>query len=505
MTGDYSKDMYRQMCELFEQVEALKATVAEMNRGHKEEMAEIKQQHKEEMASMEKRHSEELAERDARIEELERQNGVLLEEVTRLKSDRNNNSGNSSNPPSSDQKGTKKANEYNGRKKTGKKKGAQHGHKGITLTKETVEKLLSSGQCRHVVREIGDSSSGRYTTKYEIDILTETQITEYRIYEGAERCRLPDSEVFYGPRVKALTVELYGIGVVSFKRIQEIIWSITNKAVMIAAGTLYGFCCKFSKMGQDLLKQIEERILDGTVAYTDATVVTIDGVQGYIRNVSNEYAARYYAMERKNLETLNRIDILARFAGILVHDHETAIYHFGVGHAECNTHLLRYLLKNTEDAGNSWSGKLSELLLEMKRDRDKAILEGRASFSTEKVENYHRRYGEILSEGFVENRSTSPKWAKREEASLLNRLSKYMKNHLLFLENFEVAFTNNLSERDLRKCKNRQKVSGGFRNMDGCRMFADILSIIETAKRQQLNPYNVIRDIFQGSHVAFQF
>ncbi len=490
MAGDYSKDMYRQMCELFEQVEALKASLAEMKQLHKEELAELKKQ---------------LVERDARIEELERENGVLHEEVTRLKSDRNNNSGNSSNPPSSDQKRTKKANEYNGRKKTGRKKGAQHGHKGTTLTKESVEKLLSSGQCRCVVKEIGDSSSGRYTTKYEIDILTETQITEYRIYEGAEHCQLPDSEVFYGPRVKALTVELYGIGVVSVKRIQEIIWSITDKVIMVAAGSLYDFCRKFAEKGQYLLKQIEENIMDGTVAYTDATVVTIDGAQGYIRNISNEQAARFFAMERKNLETLNRIDLLVRFAGLLVHDHETAIYRFGIGHAECNTHLLRYLLKNTEDASNSWSGKLSELLLEMKRDRDKAIAEGRTSFSTEEVKDYHRRYGEILSEGYVENRSTSPKWAKREEASLLNRLSKYMKNHLLFLENFEVAFTNNLSERDLRKCKNRQKMSGGFRNMNGCRMFADILSIIETAKRQQLNPYSVIRDVFQGSHVAFQF
>ena len=70
---------------------------------------------------------------------------------------------------------------------------------------------------------------------------TEAQVTECRIYEGADTTDLPCSEVFYGPDVKALAVELYGIGVVSIKRIQEIIWSITNKALMVAAGTLYGF------------------------------------------------------------------------------------------------------------------------------------------------------------------------------------------------------------------------------------------------------------------------
>ena len=175
MASDYSKDMYRQMMELYSKVEALTASIE----------------------TMEQQHQKELAERDARIAALEKENVLLKEEVTRLKSDRNNNSGNSSNPPSSDQKGTKKANEYNGRKKTGKKKGAQHGHKGITLTKETVEKLVSSGACRHVVKEIGNTRSGKYTVKYEIDILTETQITEYRIYEGAECRQHPCSEVFY--------------------------------------------------------------------------------------------------------------------------------------------------------------------------------------------------------------------------------------------------------------------------------------------------------------------
>lgn len=48
------------------------------------------------------------------------------------------------------------------------------------------------------------------------------------------------------------------------------------------------------------------------------------------------------------------------------------------------------------------------------------------------------------------------KYAKQEEA-LLNRLEKYRENHLLFIKRSEVPFDNNISERDLRKVKNRQK------------------------------------------------
>ena len=41
--------------------------------------------------------------------------------------------------------------------------------------------------------------------------------------------------------------------------------------------------------------------------------------------------------------------------------------------------------------------------------------------------------------------------------------------------------------------------------MEGCEMFANILSIIETAKRQSYNPYNVILSLFQSTNPAFDF
>ena len=37
-----------------------------------------------------------------------------------------------------------------------------------------------------------------------------------------------------------------------------------------------------------------------------------------------------------------------------------------------------------------------------------------------------------------------------------------MHNHLLFLHDFRVPFDDNMSERDLRKVKNRQKMAGGL-------------------------------------------
>ena len=44
-----------------------------------------------------------------------------------------------------------------------------------------------------------------------------------------------------------------------------------------------------------------------------------------------------------------------------------------------------------------------------------------------------------------------------------------------------------LSEKDLRICKNRQKMAGGFRNEKGRQMYCDIMSFVETVKRKKLN------------------
>lgn len=61
-----------------------------------------------------------------------------------------------------------------------------------------------------------------------------------------------------------------------------------------------------------------------------------------------------------------------------------------------------------------------------------------------------------------------------------DKQGKYKKNHLMFLEDIAIPYDDNMSEMDLRKVKNRQKMAGGFRKASGAKMFCKILSIIET-------------------------
>lgn len=93
-----------------------------------------------------------------------KENQLLKNDNARLKSIINNDSSNTSLLPSTDQKGGKPANTYNGRKQTERKAGGHKGHKGTTLTKAAIEEKIGSGKCRHEMKAIGNTSAQKYVT-----------------------------------------------------------------------------------------------------------------------------------------------------------------------------------------------------------------------------------------------------------------------------------------------------------------------------------------------------
>lgn len=309
-------------------------------------------------------------------------------------------------------------------------------------------------------------------------------------------------DVTYGEQMKALAVILYVEDVMLIQRITSLLNGLGGGDLKLSEGSVYGFCRRFVEKEERDLKRLEERLLNQEVVSTDATVVTLNGKQSFIRNLSVKDSVLYEGMRGGNIEDLRGVDFLVQYTGTLMHDHETALYRFGTGHGECNVHLLRYLKKNTEETGNGWSGKMSSLLVRMNRERKEAIGRGEKGFRREEVEKYREEYRELIRKGREENKETKHAYAKEEEKKLLNRMEKYEENHLLFLEDFRVPFDDNMSERDLRKAKNRQKMSGGFRRESGQKMYCGILSILETLKRREMPLLKNIEKVFRENTPA---
>lgn len=485
MGGNYEKSIYNQLMEVMARLDAVE-----------KDLHDEKIEHKEDVNRLEKI----IDEQDHTIK-------ILKDDNARLRSIINNDSSNSSLPPSTDQKGGKSANTYNSRTKTERKAGGQKGRKGTTLTKADVEEKIKSGKCRHEIKTLGDSSFENYITKYVVDLKAETVITEVRIYpDESGKFNIPvqyRSDVIYGENVKALAVSLYSEGVMANDRIAAFLNATSGDVLTLSEGSIYGFCKKMAQSSTASIMKLEEDLLNQSIVATDATTVTVDGKQNYIRNFSTKDIVIYYAMNSKSIKALEKIEFLKKYSGFLLHDHETALYHFGTDHAECNVHIIRYLRKNTEETGNKWSNDMISLLNDMNKARKKLIEQGVSSFSEEDIKKYEETYRNIIKKGRRENKKTSHKYAKSDENTLLNRMEKYSHNHLLFLHDFSVPFENNISERDLRKAKNRQKMAGGFRKESGNEMYCSILTIIETLKRRNMGLIENIKKIFMGTPAIF--
>ncbi|MEA1961172.1 MAG: transposase [Bacillota bacterium] len=88
--------------------------------------------------------------------------------------------------------------------------------------------------------------------------------------------------------------------------------------------------------------------------------------------------------------------------------------------------------------------------------------------------------------------------AKSKARNLLERMSRYKENILLFLHIPEVPFDNNLVERDIRMSKTQQNVSGGFRSKDGCDAFDIHRSYIATAIKHEISVFDAIMALTSG-------
>ena len=145
---------------------------------------------------------------------------------------------------------------------------------------------------------------------------------------------------------------------------------------------------------------------------------------------------------------------------------------------------------------------MRSFLCSLNEYRKRLISNGISEISLEKIQEYEKRYDEILEEGYKENKALKQRYLKQDEQRLLNRLKKYKENHLKFIKDFNAPFDNNLSERDLRNVKIKQKVSGFFGNIERAKSFFNIKSIIMTLKKQGKDFYSSILNLYKCNPIT---
>lgn len=433
--------------------------------------------------------------------ELEKEkNQKLLLEIERLKNKNNKNSNNSSKPSSTN--GFKKI--MNNREKSGKTKGGQKGHIGTTLTQEKIEKMIQNGEIDEVIEiEENKKSSNQHLKPiitYEYDIEIKTKVIKHITYPE-KVTNIITSPVYYGNNLKVIS-NLLGMKYMSLDGIKMFLSEVTNQKINVSKGTIYAWNQKVaSKLNESEYEHIQEELLNSLVIHVDETPIKINGEQYYIHSISNRTYTLQYVGKKRGEITIEEFGFLNKYHGILVHDHFLMYYNYGVDHAECNVHILRYLNGITEFTHHCWAKKMKELLLEAKARKEELIHQEQVCMREEEYHSFQSRYMDLIKQGREEYKRDYQKNAYRaEEVKLLNRMEKYVHNHLLFLEKFYVPFSNNRAEADVRHVKIKQKV-GKFRSVEGANNYTITRSCYSTYQKNEKSIFQSLTSLLKSNPI----
>lgn len=451
-----------------------------------------------------------------RVRELEQTIAAQAAEIQELRDQLAKNSRNSSKPPSSD--GLKKPRVQNLRRKTGRRRGGQKGHKGHTL--EMVEspdhvRVYQVSQCPRCATDLRSVEPHGRERRQVFDLPpVRIEVTEHQAeIKVCPQCGSQvkgdfPSEVTqpvqYGPRIKAQASYLNNYQLIPWARTCELLGDFyghtpAEALVQEANGAVV-------ESIEPSLKATKEQLIASDVVHFDESGLRVEGQLNWLHVASTDLLTGYGVHPKRGQEGMNAMGILPAFAGRAVHDHWSPYFTYdNCQHALCNAHHLRDLLFVVEQYQQSWAEEMVQLLLDIKAEVDAAPVH-QMSLPLDRLDHFERRYDELIAQGLEANPPpTDPppeKRGRRKQSppkNLLDRLQKHKPQVLAFMCDFRVPFDNNLAERDVRMVKVKQKVSGAFRTRTGAETFCDIRSYISTARKHGLNVIDAIYDALTGA------
>ena len=391
----------------------------------------------------------------------------------------------------------------NNRKSTGKKPGAQPGH--LAHTAERLMPTKPSVYLPAPAEAVGNPNvyaTGKTIVKQLIDIRFVVTVQdfiadEYRNRVTGTRFHAPFpagviNRVNYGSSVKAFAFLLNNYYNVSMAKTRQCISDLTDGIVNLSVGTVCALSSEFSAATETERAKIFSLLSHAGVLYSDATVSNVNGSRKAVFLCTDGEHALYQHLDHKGHEGLLQTPV-KNFEGTLVHDHDKAFYSYGASHQECLAHVLRYLVGAMENEPElKWHHQMHALIQKMihvAKRNPKGIPRDKVRILTEK-------YEAILKTAEEEYSQNPPSKDYPDGFNLQKRLRTYQKDHLFFLTHPEVNFTNNISERGLRKFKRKQKQAVVLRSDSGGRHICDALTIIETARLQKKDVYDTIKTAF---------
>lgn len=461
--------------------------------------------------SEKKQYAESLTEKDAIIKELQNR---LAHAQALL-----NHDGSNTGTPTSQTPVNKNKVIPNSRRNTGKSKGGQAGHAKASLKApdeseitETIGHPLQDDECCPKCSLADCVSTGESEIKYEYDVRVKVAKVKHEFYYyecnncgTVFRSQIPPrlkEKVQYGSGMQALALSLTNTVNAAMNKASMFLTGITGGELTPCDGYIAKLQVRAANGLRQFREDLKHVLITRKIVYWDDTVISILAERACFRFYGDESIAYYTAHAHKDMKSLDDDNVLNLLTldTKAMHDHNTVNYNdkYSFENIECNQHLQRDCQKNTDDTCHQWSDDLKKLISATMKERNDFIARGAESFSKAYIHAFHRKIDECLKNGWKENEADPGNYGAPFERTLLNRIAKYRRNYFLWVEDFSLPTTNNLSERGLRGVKSHMKISGQFESVEAADNHALNRTYIETCRRNGINEINALQRLCEG-------
>lgn len=427
-----------------------------------------------------------VATKDAQIAELSKQVKDLLERL-------NQNSGNSSKPPSSDPPSTRAKRHMKRKGKSGLKRGGQPGHEGSNrplLPVEEVDKVVElfppiCENCNAKLPETADPDATRYQTTELPPIKPFT--TEFRVHAVTcpgckfRTCAAHDQVPLFpfGPRLSAMVALLTGVYHVSRRGAVSLLHDMVG--VRISLGAVSAIEARVSAAVAPAVAEAWKKVVHAAVKHADGTSWYLSGALLSLWTIATTVATVFKILANGKMETLKAL--FSEKRGILVSDRATALTFWAMERRQiCWAHLLRKFISFSELGGPA--GAIGHELLEYMG----VMFAYWDAVKTEKLGREEFRRLMIPVRAQLE--AVLQRAVALAIAPVSGSCADILEHRLAlwtFVDRDDVEPTNNHAERELRAFVLWRRRSFGTQSERG-NLFAErVMTVAHTARKQGVN------------------
>lgn len=392
--------------------------------------------------------------------------------------------GNSSRPPS---QGTKPSEEPKSQRRRRSRNGA---HRPLHPS-PTVRRDVVADQCDHCGSDVSGQPQLVCEAYDHIEIPEiKPHVTRVSLMSGVCPCcsgkfkaappkDMPRGSPF-GPNLRALAIYLRFTQAISFERLARLLSDMPG--LTISEGALVNILDVAQDAFGEARSTIRNRLLAGTILESDETGLRV-GKQNWWFWVFHHADSAVFVAEPSRAKT-----VVSDFLGDVRPDYWLSDRYGGqLGWAArdsqvCLAHLIRDAQYAIDAGDHIFAPGLRHLF-----GRACRIGQRRPHLADATLRSYQQRLDGRL-QGLL-------KLVPETKAGLkLQKAIRKCRRHLFtFVTRRDLEPTNNGSERALRPCAIFRKVTNGFRTVWGAKLYADVRSVLETARRRGIGALDAIR------------